>query len=159
MHVPIPHADFAGRGLAVRPAGWTGARIVIDGTVVKGKRGRFRVRDNHGDEREIRLKANLLDPVPGCQIDGLDFSLAQPFTTLEYVWLGLPLLLVFGGGALGGACGMAAAFASARVFRSDAKPVAKYAISLLFSILGVVAFLAGVLLLQQLFPDVFERST
>ena len=42
MDLPIKHEAFAGRGLALRTAGFfKGPRLVIDGGEVKGKRLRF----------------------------------------------------------------------------------------------------------------------
>ncbi len=59
MDLPIKHEAFAGRGLALRTAGFfKGPRLIIDGGEVKGKRLRFSLRDNSGQEREIRLKTN-----------------------------------------------------------------------------------------------------
>src|SRR5437667_1223873 len=89
MDLPIKHEAFAGRGLAVRTAGFfKGPRLVIDGGEVKGKRLRFSLRDNSGQEREIRLKTNGLDPVPKVQIGGQAIELARPLAWYEYVWMG-----------------------------------------------------------------------
>ncbi len=53
MDLPIKHEAFAGRGLALRTAGFfKGPRLIIDGGEVKGKRLRFSLRDNSGQERE-----------------------------------------------------------------------------------------------------------
>src|SRR2546430_9214175 len=69
MDLLIKHEAFAGRGLAVRTAGFfKGPRLIIDGGEVKGKRLRFSLTDNSGHEREIRLKTNGLDPIPRVQI-------------------------------------------------------------------------------------------
>jgi len=49
MELPIKHEAFAGRGLALRTAGFfKGPRLIIDGGEVKGKRLRFSLRDNSG---------------------------------------------------------------------------------------------------------------
>jgi len=52
--------------------------------------------------------------------------LARPLAWYEYVWVGLPVLLVFAGGALGALVGVVATYTSARIFRSDRGAFAKY---------------------------------
>src|SRR5439155_937042 len=105
MDLPITHEAFAGRGLAVRTAGFfKGPRLIIDGGEVKGKRLRFSLRDNSGQEREIRLKTNGLDPVPKVQIGGQAIELARPLAWYEYVSgrassIAWPPIWTFGTGA------------------------------------------------------------
>ena len=78
MDLPIKYDAFAGRGLALRTAGFfKGPRLIIDGGEVKGKRLRFSLRDNSGHEREIRLKTNGLDPIPKVQIGDQTIELAR----------------------------------------------------------------------------------
>jgi hypothetical protein len=149
MDVPIQHADFAGRGLALRPGGLLrGPRLVIDGAEVKGRRLRFSLRDNTGNTREVRLRSNGFDPIPKVEIEGATLVLARPLAWYEYVWMGLPLVMVVGGGALGALFGLGAVYASARVFRGDGSAAAKYGLSALISLAAVVAFFACVFALQ-----------
>jgi NhaP-type Na+/H+ or K+/H+ antiporter len=57
--------------------------------------------------------------------------------TLEwyhYVWMSIPIVLVFLGGAIGGLCGGLAAGMSSRVFRSDRAEGTKYALTGLISL-------------------------
>ncbi len=88
MDLPIKHEAFAGRGLALRTAGFfKGPRLVIDGGEVKGKRLRFSLRDNSGQEREIRLKTNGLDPVPKVQIGGQAIESPLPLSSWAVAWV------------------------------------------------------------------------
>src|SRR2546427_12721069 len=88
MDLLIKHEAFAGRGLAVRTAGFfKGPRLIIDGGEVKGKRLRFSLTDNSGHEREIRLKTNGLDPIPRVQIGAQTIELARPLAWHEYLWM------------------------------------------------------------------------
>src|SRR2546423_14334091 len=142
MDLPIKHEAFAGRGLAVRTAGFFKCpRLVIYGGEVKGKRLRFSLRDNSGQEREIRLKSNGLDPVPKVQIGGQAIELARPLAWYEYVWMGIPIALVFVGGGLGALLGLAAVYSSARIFRSGRGTAAKYGPSAVVSLGGAPAVL------------------
>ncbi len=99
MDLPIKHNAFAGRGLALRTAGFfKGPRLIIDGGEVKGKRLRFSLRDNSGHERETRLKTNGLDPIPKVQIGDQTIELARPLAWYEHLWMAIPIALVFVGG-------------------------------------------------------------
>jgi len=151
MDLPIKHEAFAGRGLALRTAGFfKGPRLIIDGGEVKGKRLRFSLRDNSGQEREIRLKTNGLDPVPKVQIGGQAIELARPLAWYEYAWMGIPIALVFVGGGLGALLGLAAVYSSARIFRSGRGTAAKYGPSALISLGAALAFFFAAPVLQLL---------
>ncbi|MFQ5846202.1 MAG: hypothetical protein ACE5IQ_00855 [Candidatus Methylomirabilales bacterium] len=115
---------------------------------MEGKRGTYRVRDAHGKEVTIKIKGNFLDPVPGLEIDGEELRLARPLTWYEYVWMGVPIILVFAGGALGGLIGVSATYSSARIFRSERTPLSKYLISGLISLAAVFVFFILVAILE-----------
>ena len=152
MDISIQHEGFGGRGLAVRTAGFfKRPRLLIDGNEVKGKRLRYTVRDNSGKEVPIRLKANFLDPIPRVEIASNIIDVARRFRWYEYVWMGLPILLVFAGGGHGGLgilIGLMAVHSSTRVFRSERRPLAKYALSALISLAAVSVFVVLIILIQ-----------
>jgi len=151
MDLPIEHEAFAGRGLVLRTAGFfKGPRLLIDGAEAKGKRLRFSLRDNSGNQREVRLKSNGLDPVPKVEIEGRTLEIARPLAWYEYAWMGLPIVLVFAGGGLGALFGLAAVYSSARVFRGDGSVAAKYGLSAVISMAAAVAFFACAFLIQLL---------
>jgi hypothetical protein len=150
MEIPIPDDAFRGRGLAVRTAGFfKGPRLLIDGTEGNGRRQRYTVRDNTGREVAIRLRTNHIDPIPKVEIDSKTIELARRLRWYEYVWMGLPVLLMFEGGALGALVGFPAVFSSARVFRSQRGIAAKYALSALISIAAVLVFFVLILSIQR----------
>src|SRR6266571_1917844 len=109
-----------------------------------------RLRENSGQEREIRLKTNGLDPVPKVQIGGQAIELARPLAWYEYVWMGIPIALVFVGGGLGALFGLAAVYSSARIFRSDRGTASKYGLSALISLGAALAFFVAALVVQLL---------
>ncbi len=55
--------------------------------------------------------------------------------------MGLPFILAFVGGALGGGIGFFAAYSNGRVFRSNRSTAAKYILSALISIAAVIVYL------------------
>ena len=151
MDIPIKHKAFANRGLALRMAGvFKGPQLILDGRKVKGKRLRFSVRDNSGVPCEIRLRSNYIDPIPKVQIGDQTLELASPLAWYEYVWMSIPIVLVFSGGVIGAMFGIAGVYSSARIFRSDHGTGAKYVLSALFSIGAVGGYLAAAVALRLL---------
>jgi len=75
-------------------------------------------------------------------------SLKYLFTELpqlrwhERFWVGLPFGLVLVGGAVGGACGAAAAACNLRVMRGNRPALQKYLLTGLMSLAAVIAYLA-----------------
>lgn len=151
MDYPFEHPEFQSRRLALRTSGFFAApRLVVDGAEVVGSKRKFSVHDDQGRPRELKLKAHFLDPIPKVVIDGTAIDLVRPLAWYEYTWMGLPILLVVSGGALGALFGMLAGYSSTRIFRSDRGPVAKYVVSGAISLGAVVGFLAIVTAIQLL---------
>jgi hypothetical protein len=142
MDIPVNHPGFEGRGLAVRTAGfWSGGTIVLDGSRQPSKKGKFLLRDNTGREVAARLKSNGIDPVPKLEIGGSLVELARPLRWYEYAWMGLPVVLVFAGGALGALIGLGATYANARILRSERSTGARYGITAMISVSSAIVFL------------------
>jgi hypothetical protein len=100
--------------------------------------GQFRLTRNDG--REVTTKwTSSLDPAPSIVIDGQTIRTAPPLKWHEIAVIGLPVLLVVVGGAVGGLLGGVAATFNAKLMRS-AQPVAlRYAGCIALG--GVAAFL------------------
>jgi len=151
MDIEIKHPRFEGRGLKLQTAGFfTGPRLWIDGAFIKGKRGNYEVRDNTGAPVAIRLAPRFLDPIPRLDIAGDRVELARPLAWYEYVWMGLPIALVFTGGGLGAAIGFGAVYSSARVFRSELSTPVKYLLTGLISMGATLVFFVLAVLIQIL---------
>ena len=151
MDYPFEHPDFEGRTLAVRTSGFfTAAVLVVDGAEVAGKKGKFSLHDNQGRPRELKLKTSFLDPIPKVVLGDTTIGLARSLTWYEYTWMGLPILLVFSGGALGALFGILASYSSSRIFRSDRGVGAKYMFSGMVSLGAVAGFLASATALKLL---------
>ncbi len=148
MNYPVEHPDFEGRNLEVRIEGLLGSAKLFEGTThVPGKR-KFTLRDNNGEERTLQFKGSWLDPVPVVEIGTREIRLARRLTWYEYVWMGLPIVLVFTGGALGALFGLSAAYFSARLFRSDRSTASRYALSALASATALFLFSLGAIGIQ-----------
>jgi hypothetical protein len=141
MEIPVAHPEFQIRRLAIETAGWIrGPRLLVNGAPVKRAKGRYTVTSDAGTEVAIELKHNFLDPVPKVKIGDNLVELARALKWYEYVWLGIPIVLLFTGGGLGALVGILAVYASARVFRADLNVFAKYGITALISLGAFVAF-------------------
>jgi len=142
MDIAIDTPEFQGRGLAVRPASWfRGPRVVVDGELVKGRRSRFLVRDNHGQEVTVRLIWNRVDPVPNVMVGDRSISLATPLKWYEAIWIvWAPLLLVFYGKLLGMVVAFVVLRKSMVVFRGEGGKAKKFLITGLISLGAVVAY-------------------
>jgi hypothetical protein len=142
MDLPLESPDFQARGLAVRLGGFfRGPRIVIDGSEVKGRWRRFLVRNNRGEEVTIRLISNHIDPIPKVMIGSTAIQLARPLEWYEYVWIGLPILLMFHGGFLGAVCGILAIRLSADIFRGSGAKAKRFLQTGMVSLASVAAYL------------------
>jgi len=149
MDIPIQHEAFSGRGLYLRPGTFLkGPRVLIDGAEAKGRFLKYFLRDNSGNKVLLRLKSNGLDPIPKIVIGGQTIEIARPLAWYEYLWMGLPIVLAFYGGALGTLVGLFAIYSSSHVFRSDRSTGTKFAISAAISIGSVVFFIVCIVILK-----------
>lgn len=71
---------------------------------------------------------------------------------LEYLWAGLPLLLILFGGAIGGFVGAVATSYNVRLFRSNASRARKYLLSGLILLMALLIAFA----ISSLFHAFFE---
>src|SRR5262245_29958906 len=143
MQYHVPAEGFEGRQLIVESAGWfAGPRLRLDGLPApKGpKRGQFLLRRNDGSSVTAQIRGVLIDPVPQVVIDGKTIKLAEPLPWYVWVWSGLPLVLLFLGGALGGGLGALAMTINGRIFRSDMNSALKFIITAVLSMMTVIIF-------------------
>ena len=152
MRYPVPVEGFRQRPVELETAGLlSGARLLQNGEpAAKGpKRGSFTLIRDDGTEVVARVRPSfLVDPVPAIQIGDQQVRVVRAFQWYEIAWLGLPILLVFVGGAIGAGVGFAAAIVNASIMRSDRPAVLRYLQIGGVSVLAVVAWivLAAVLL-------------
>jgi hypothetical protein len=135
MDIPVRLSGMEGQNVALRTAGaFSGAKLMLNGQPVAKQNGLFQLRSNAGSTVAVKLKGRFLDPIPNLVVGGQTIQLAPALAWYQYVWLSLPILRVFGGGAIGGFCGGVAAVSSSRVFRSDLSEGMKYGLTGLISL-------------------------
>ena len=69
-----------------------------------------------GTSVRVHVKGGGLD-LPAIEVDGVQVMLGRPLSMLEYAIGGIPLVLVFVGGAIGGASGAVGAMFNYRLLR------------------------------------------
>lgn len=140
MSYPVTLPGFEGQEIVVEPAGlFSGPKLMVNRQPApKGKeRGEMLVRRNDGKDVVFTFRNNFLD-VPALLVDGKPLELVEPLKWYEWVWNGLPVVLVFMGGAIGALIGILAVTFNLRVFRSSQNPLMKY---ILTGAIGVGAFI------------------
>ncbi len=141
MRIEVQHPAFASQHLSVETASLLGGpKLLLNGEIVKRQKGRYAVAADSGAEALIQMRYNLVDPVPTLKIDDEPVRLAEPLHWYEYPWGGLPILLVFTGGALGGFVGGIATVTNGRILRSDRGAAARYALKAVVTVSAAVIF-------------------
>jgi len=151
MRLEVQHSLFKKQQLAVESANrFSGPQLLINGAIAEKTNGRYLIKDDLGADTTIQLKYNFLDPIPKVKIGDDVIELVTPLKWYEYTWIGIPIILVFTGGAVGGLIGALSANASGKVFRGSRSTVAKYGLSALISLGGLIAFVIAATILQHL---------
>ncbi len=132
------------------PGIFSSATILVDGqpATKAAKRGKFFIRATDGRESLIGLKTSFLDPVPQVLWVGRTIKVVEPLAWYQWLWTAIPLVLVFLGGAVGGALGGVAMVFNIRILRSDMGGILRYALVALLSFgsFGAYIFFAGLFL-------------
>lgn len=154
MEIPLKISGFTSKAISIRTAGfWSGPKLLVGGFPVERKKRVYTVVNDAGQDVAIRLRNNFLDPIPTVVVGTETIELARPLQWYEYAWIGLPVLLVFGGGAIGAGFGIAAIYSSARIFREDRGAKSKYLLTGLISLGAFVTFLVLAFMLQFVLHD------
>jgi hypothetical protein len=103
-----------------------------------------------GRTARLVVKGNGMDYLPKVEIDGKPYPLGRPLSTLEYLLGGLPLLLMFMGGAIGGLAGGVGAVFNYRLMRTNADTAVKTAGVLGITLASAVVYVVLVLLFQAM---------
>jgi hypothetical protein len=150
MRIAVKHPAFRSKHLSVEQASFfSGPKLLLDGVVVKKEKGGCPVVSDSGQQVMTQMRYNLLDPIPTIKIGDAAIELAKPLRWFEYAWIGLPMLLVFAGGALGGFVGGGSTVVNGRIFRSERSTVAKYALAAVTTIAGAAVFFVIAVAIQM----------
>lgn len=140
----IPLEGFEGREIALHPAGFfSGPKLLVNGHAPeKGpRRNQYQLYRNDGKPVTLELRNAFADSIPKVLLDGKAIKVVEPLKWYQWLWSGLPLLMLVQGGALGGLCGAVALYTNARMFREDLRGWMKYLVTGLISVLSFLAYL------------------
>jgi hypothetical protein len=118
--------------------------------ISKREKRRYAVTDDSGAQILIQIKGSLIDPVPTLVIDDETVKLAEPLQWYEYAWSGMPILLMFVDGALGGLVGGVASIANGRIFRSGRRSIEQYAMAAVITVTPVAIYYVAAIALRLL---------
>jgi hypothetical protein len=144
MRIAFDLDGFEGRQLFVDTPGWFGGpRLTIDGKQApRGpKRNYYLLQRNDGIEQTVQLRQVFIDPIPQVIVAGKVIQLAEPLSLLQWIWSGLPLILLFLGGAIGGGIGGATFWVNTRIFRSEMSPIEQFILAGLACAIALFVYL------------------
>jgi len=149
MRIEIMHPAFKSKRLSVETASFlAGPKLLLNGVALKRKGRSYLVESDSGQELAIKVMYNFLDPIPKVKIGEDTIELAKPLQWYEYAWIGVPMLLVFAGGALGGFVGAGSTVVNGRIFRSDRGALSKYTLAGVTTVVGGVVFFVMAIAIQ-----------
>lgn len=161
MQYPVAIPGFESSELVIEVCGlFSDPKLFVNGQPVAPgqKKGEFLLVRDDGAVVTAKFGGVMLDGMPKLTVGDESYSFAEPLPWYQWVWGGLPLVLLFLGGCIGGALGGAAIFVNARIFRSDMKPAVQYLVTGLVSLVAVIGYVFFVAVLQAVFPDVFKSA-
>lgn len=162
MSYPLFVPGFENHDVEVKPSGFAhGPRLLLNGNPApRGpKRHQYVLTLPSGSKSVVQLKPSLLDPVPKVMVDGEQIEIVEPLAVFQLIWSGLPLLLLFIGGAIGGLIGGGAYWTNLLVFRSEMRSAEKYILTALISGIAVVLFLIASAILPGILYGFFDAAT
>jgi hypothetical protein len=142
MSYKVHMEGFEGQDIEVKTSFWSGPKLLVNGQPApKGSKRSEMLQSNDGKQVVARWKPQFMGlDVPQLVVDDKVMNLVEPLKWYEWVWGGLPLALVFVGGALGAVAGIVGVSINAKVFRKEMNSVLKYVVSSVVSILAVIAY-------------------
>ncbi len=135
---------FEGRELAVEiPGVFSGPRLLVDGLPAPPglQRLEYLLTRNDGTAVTVQLKPAQLGSILEVVVGDTIISVMEPLTWYQWIWIGVPFLLVVGGGCIGGGIGGACAMVNIRLFRSQANAFAQYAMTGVVSAVAIAGYI------------------
>ncbi len=129
--------DFPNSSFEIETSLWTGKttlhkdNVKIDRSKEKGKP--FLISKTNGDIVKAYPKSSFPEFIPTLEINGNKYQIVEKLQWFQYILGGLPILLLFVGGAIGGAIGAVGSMVNFSIFRQDGPETLKY-----LKVIGVV---------------------
>ncbi|WP_146898193.1 hypothetical protein [Adhaeribacter aerolatus] len=120
--------------------------VLLEQANEKGKP--FLIPTSEGEYIRAFPKSSYPDLVPVLEIKGKQIQIVEKLKWYQYAIGGIPILLLFIGGAIGGGIGAVGAITNFRIFRQEGSAVSKY--------LKVVGIIIGTYLLYFIVTAFFS---
>ncbi|MEO6303023.1 MAG: hypothetical protein ABIP51_07605 [Bacteroidia bacterium] len=137
QHFQLP--DFPNSNFEIETSIWTGkSKLLKDNVLIEqsSERGKpFLIPNKNGELIKAFPKPSLPDFAPTLEINGTKHQIVEKLKWFQYVLGGLPIILLFVGGAIGGAIGALGVMLSYNAFRQEGTETSKY--------LKVIGFVLG----------------
>ncbi|CAH8292722.1 hypothetical protein EV196_10374 [Mariniflexile fucanivorans] len=131
-------ADFPDSNFEIEISNWTGkSKLLMDNLQIeqsKEKGKPYLIPSTNGECIKAFPKQSFPDLIPALEINGIKNQIVEKLIWFQYVLGGLPILLLFVGGAIGGAIGVLGAMLNFNIFRQEGTEISKY-----IKVIGVVA--------------------
>ncbi len=150
--INLPEIDKAELKLIV-PKIFGKTKLYLNDFQIPKNNNRYSINNGNDKPILITLKNNYLDPVPKIFVNDNQVHVAKPIKWYEYIWTGLPILLILQGGLLGALMGFIALRLNVSIFRNDKSIFFKYLITLGISLAFVIVFLVIAILLNGLIDN------
>jgi hypothetical protein len=144
---------FENQNIEVAVSFWSGPKLLVNGEPAQkgSKRGEMILQRADGKQVSVSWKQQVLGlDVPQLIVDGKTTNLVEPLKWYQLVWGGLPILLVFVGGAIGAVVGLIGFSINTKIFRTKINGALKYLASGAVSVLSVIAYFIAALILSML---------
>lgn len=142
MRIDVEHPRFEHTGLQLDTGGIFGSPgLFLDGRELQpDDDGTYFVEDGQGEKASIRVKNTAFDPIPRLMIDSDEHTVVEPLRWFEWVWVGIPFILIPIGGCLGGGLGGMALVINATIFRTTDNTPLKWGATAGVSIAAFITF-------------------
>ncbi len=148
----IDYPNFNSKELVVRGSYYGRPKLFLDGKKVKSitrnifsRKRKYKIEDDNGIPVDILLSQRWLDAIPHLEIDGNKIIIRGALKWYEYLWIIIPIILLFIGGGIGGLIGSIGTLTNSILFRKFTSPFAKYLVT------GVNTLVAFILFFKMLF--------
>ena len=141
-------------GLTLVESSWKSPfTLLVNGVPATAGSGKRSYQLRRADGSEITVQLLMWPPfdVPRLQIGNTTVRAVPALDVLQWTMICIPLVLVFLGGALGGALGAVAALINARIARIEVPKMQQLLLAAGITAMSCVCYLVGVLLLAMLF--------
>ncbi|MFB9053172.1 hypothetical protein ACFFVB_08780 [Formosa undariae] len=146
--------DFRDSNFEIETSIWTGkSKLFKDDVQIEQskEKGRpFLIPNGTNDLVKAFPKPSFPDFIPTLEINGVKNLIADKLKWYQYVLGGLPILLIFVGGLVGGVLGALAAITNFNIFRQEGTEASKYLKVIGISIMTFILYFVLVTLITEL---------